>query len=78
MKTSELRKKTDTELKETLQSLQSDIKDVVKGVLQAKEKNNSKIKMLKKDIARVRTILNEKKILLEINTENLPEEKENE
>jgi len=69
MKAAELRNKTGLELAESLSLLRKEIKDSVTGILQGKEKNVSKIRALRKDVARVKTIFNEKKILEEIKNE---------
>jgi ribosomal protein L29 len=61
----ELRKKSEEELKEELKKAQSEMGKVVKDVLQKKEKNVKKTGQLRKDIAKLKTLLSEKKILSE-------------
>lgn len=56
----ELRKKTLEDLKKELEKLKRDIQKVVSDIMQKKEKNVSKIRVFKKDIARIETLLNER------------------
>jgi ribosomal protein L29 len=65
MKVSELRTKSENELKETLNKLHKDLKNAAVEFVQRKEKNIKKPRMLRKDIAKVLTLINEKKILVE-------------
>jgi large subunit ribosomal protein L29 len=57
---SELRKKTLEDLKKELERLKKDAQKVVSEVTQKKEKNVSKIRVFKKDIARIQTLISEK------------------
>lgn len=66
METVELRQKTEFELKELRAKLKQDVIKIGREVLRNKEKNVRKIGHLKKDLARVETVLNEKRILSEI------------
>ncbi len=61
----EFRKKTKEELKKELENLSVEFRKVISDILQKKEKNVRKAGLLKKDIARIKTLLNEKR--LEIN-----------
>ena len=59
MGTKELRKKSITELKDVLKKALKDYEKSTTDILQNKEKNVKKSDGLKKDIARIKTILNE-------------------
>ncbi|MGB9680729.1 MAG: 50S ribosomal protein L29 [Minisyncoccia bacterium] len=61
MEPKELRKKSDQELEELLKSSQKKLTDLKINYSLGKLKNAQEIKLLKKDIARVLTILNERK-----------------
>lgn len=63
MKVSEIREKSEKELKELLDKTRKDLQKLVSDVLQKKEKNVTKARLFKKDIARIQTIINEKKKL---------------
>ncbi|NMB91437.1 50S ribosomal protein L29 [candidate division WWE3 bacterium] len=60
IKLEEFRKKTKEELKKELLNLEKEVQKVVSNVLQKKEKNVKKVSYLRKDVARVKTLLNEK------------------
>jgi len=60
MNAKELRNKTENELNKQLKSLKGDLESFSTNVLQGKEKNVKKGVFIRKDIARVRTVLNEK------------------
>ena len=64
MITKELRNKSIQELKEQVKDLNVQLKDLGIKLLQNNEKNVKKVGFLKRDIARVLTIINEKEILL--------------
>jgi len=57
----EFRKKSKEDLKEELIKLEKEYRKVVSDILQRKEKNVMKSGMIKRDIARVKTLLNEVK-----------------
>ncbi|MBN1162268.1 50S ribosomal protein L29 [Patescibacteria group bacterium] len=61
MNIADVRKKTETELTETLREVRRECEKIVKDILQNKEKNVKKLGFLKKDIARLKTVLNERK-----------------
>lgn len=63
MKTAELRKKTEQELNETLKKLVKESDENRLNILKGKEKNVKKGSLLKKQIAQVKTVLTEKRIL---------------
>lgn len=63
MKAVDLRKKTIEELESTVKDLKKDSQEAVIEMIKGKEKDTSKIGKMKKDLARVVTVLNEKKIL---------------
>ncbi len=63
MKTAELRKKTEQELTETLKKLIKESDENRLNILKGKEKNVKKGSLLKKQIAQVKTVLTEKRIL---------------
>lgn len=60
MEAKELRKKTQSELNETLRELDRERQKVAKEILQNKEKNVKKLVAIRKDIARVKTVLNQR------------------
>jgi|GEM_PF-1303210 len=59
----EMRAKTEQELKEEVKKLEKELQAVVTAVLQKKEKNFKKPREVKRNIARVKTVLTEKKVL---------------
>ncbi|HLB51688.1 50S ribosomal protein L29 [candidate division WWE3 bacterium RIFCSPHIGHO2_12_FULL_38_15] len=63
MKSSDLRNKSEKELKDLIQKTAKELEDVVTDVIKGKEKNIRKIRPLKKDIARLKTLLSEKEFL---------------
>jgi ribosomal protein L29 len=63
MNIKELRQKTEQELTDMLKKAEKDLNTAMTDLLQKKEKNVKKPGFLRKDIARIETILNEKKIL---------------
>ncbi len=63
MQAKDLRSKKDKELLEQLKSLRKELKEVSMSVLNRKEKNVKKPRNLRKDIARILSILKEKQIL---------------
>lgn len=60
IKLEEFRKKTIEELKKEIINLEKEIQKVVSDILQKKEKNVKKASQIRKDIARVKTLLAEK------------------
>jgi ribosomal protein L29 len=62
----DIRQMTEVELKERLTKLAKEYHAVVSDILQGKEKNVKKPVSIRKDIARLKTFVNEKKILKEI------------
>lgn len=60
IKVEEFRKKTKEELKKEMANLEKEIQKVVSDILQKKEKNVKKASHIRKDIARIKTLLNEK------------------
>lgn len=69
MNIKELRDKTEKELKDLLKENKSNLIKENQSLLQSKEKNLKITRNLKKDIARVQTVLKEKAILKEISDE---------
>jgi len=59
----ELRKKSNEEIEELLNKTAKELESTSKDILQRKEKNVKKPGRLKKDIARIKTVLKEKQIL---------------
>lgn len=55
----ELRNKTKEELHEQIKSLEKEIKEVMEKLIKGKEKNVKKSGNLRRDIARVKTVLAE-------------------
>jgi ribosomal protein L29 len=60
MELNELRNKTVEELNEQTKSLKKEVSEVMNTVLKGKEKNFKKATKLRRDIARVLTVLKEK------------------
>lgn len=60
MKVKELRQKTELELKELLTKVNANYLSVVSAILQKKEKNVRKPGQLRKEIARIKTIMTER------------------
>jgi ribosomal protein L29 len=60
IKLEEFRNKTKEELKKEITTLEKEIQKVVSDILQKKEKNVKKASRIRKDIARIKTLLNEK------------------
>ena len=56
----EYRKKSIEELQKELSEARKNLQKTVSDILQKKEKNVRKVSFLKKDIARIKTLLNEK------------------
>jgi len=63
MKADELRQKSIDELKRTLEKMKVDIEKLMLEISQKKEKNFKKAETSRADIARVNTIISEKKII---------------
>jgi len=62
LNTKELREKTRKELEELLNKAHKDVSDSVEGVLSGQEKNLGKPRMLRKNIARIQTVLTEMEV----------------
>jgi len=60
MDITESRKKTIEDLRKELKKLKIDAQKVISGIMQKKDKNTSKIRDFKKDVARLETLINEK------------------
>lgn len=65
IKASELRTKTLNELNKLLDEQKQTLEDFVGNIYGGKEKNVSKIKFMKKDLARIKTVISEKKFIEE-------------
>lgn len=79
MLSQELRNKSVSEIKEMLASKRAEMLDFSKSAIKGSEKNLNKLKFMRKDIARISTILNEKVLLSSLeNNEVSVEEKQNE
>lgn len=63
MQAKDLRSKKENELLEQLKGLRKELKEISMSVLNRKEKNVKKPRNMRKDIARVLSILKEKQIL---------------
>ncbi len=61
MKAKELRQKTDQELSKLLSDLRKKFQEEYLNLKQGKTKNVKILKLIKKDIARILTIINERK-----------------
>jgi len=66
MMSQELRGKSLTELKELLAGKRQEILDLSKSILKGSEKNVKKANLLRKEVARISTIMNEKALLASI------------
>lgn len=66
MQAKELRTKTETELMKMIADQRKSVEKVMEDVYKGKEKNLSKARSLRKEIAVIKTVLNEKKIMKEI------------
>ena len=66
MMSQELRNKSLSELKEMLASKKAEILDFSKSAIKGSEKNVVKLKFLRKEIARILTIINEKELLASV------------
>jgi large subunit ribosomal protein L29 len=62
MKAKELRQKSDNELEKILQEKRKKLYQLRSDLVAGKVKNVREIRMVKKDIARILTILNERKL----------------
>jgi len=67
MKADELRQKTIDELKKALEKQRIDMEKLMLDILQKKEKNFNKAKVMRADIARINSVITEKKIISEEN-----------
>lgn len=65
----DIRQLTETELKEKLVKLAKEYHTVVSDLLQGKEKNVKKPGAIRKEVARIKTFLNEKKFMKEASNE---------
>lgn len=63
MDAKELRQKNDQELLDSKKNLEKEIREVSLNTLQGKEKNVKKAGLLRRDLSRILTVINEKKIL---------------
>jgi len=63
MNVDELRQKNTQELKVLLEKQRKDLQKVTLDLMQRKEKNIKKAKIVRKDVARIHTVINEKRIL---------------
>lgn len=61
MKTVDIRKKNDTELKKTLTELEGEVKEFRFGMSGGQKKNVRRARAARKTIARIKTVLREKK-----------------
>ena len=66
MMSQELRNKSFAELKEMIAGKKKEILDFSKAAIKGSEKNVKKLNFLKKEVARISTILNEKALLSSI------------
>jgi ribosomal protein L29 len=66
MKSQDLRKKTISDLEEMIISKRNEILENSKNILKGSEKNIKKNLFIRKEVARLKTILNEKRLLSEV------------
>jgi len=71
----EFRKKSKEDLKTELEKVEGDIQKIVSDILQKKEKNVKKAGLLRKDVARIKTLLNEDRSNVEVPKEVVTEKK---
>lgn len=62
----DLRGKSKKELEKDLIESRTKLEDIMNDIFKGKEKNLHKANLIKKDIARIKTVLNEQEILKEI------------
>ncbi len=60
MKVKEFKDKTEQELNDTLKNLKKEIDKTMDSIIKGKEKNLKKVRLLRKDVARVVTVIKEK------------------
>jgi ribosomal protein L29 len=65
MKADELRQKTIDELKKVLEKQRTDMEKLMLDIVQKKEKNFRKAKVLRAEIARISSVISEKRIISE-------------
>ena len=63
MKADELRQKTIDELRKILEKQKIDMEKLMLDILQKKEKNHCKAKVMRADIARTNSVISEKRII---------------
>ena len=70
----EFRKKTEEDLRKEFKSIEKELQKVTSDTFQKKEKNVRKVRNMRKDLARILTLINEKKKgILKIGEANLKE-----
>jgi ribosomal protein L29 len=69
MNLQELRQKTTKEIQDELTKKRKDLEKVMSDLMLGKEKNVKKAVFIRKDIARLKTVINEKKVLEGIKNE---------
>lgn len=62
METKELRQKNTQELKEMISKLLKELKEAAGNILQKKEKNVKKARQLRREIARIKTLITESEV----------------
>ena len=77
MQAQEYRKKTIQDLQKLLKSLKEEIKQNTESVLSGKEKNIKKNKYVKKQIARIQTVIAEKHYIASMEKEQENSKKDN-
>lgn len=76
MKAVDLRGKKEKELLDQLKKAQEDVEKSVSEVLQGKTKDTSKTKKLRRQVARIKTILAEKQVIAEMESAKKKEDKD--
>jgi ribosomal protein L29 len=61
MNIKDIRNKTESELNKQIKEIKKDLETFVSNILQKKEKNVKKGLFLRKDLAKIKTVLNERK-----------------
>ncbi|OGC50667.1 50S ribosomal protein L29 [candidate division WWE3 bacterium RIFCSPLOWO2_01_FULL_37_15] len=70
MKVTDLRNKNEQELKELIQKTRKELEELVTNIIKGKEKNVKKVRPLRKEVARIKTVISEKVFLREGKNDN--------
>ena len=70
MKVTDIRNKNEQELKELIQKTRKELEELVTNIIKGKEKNVKKVRPLRKEVARIKTVISEKVFLREGKNDN--------